>query len=104
VRYLGGYAIQPERKAAFLYLQNNTAADSLFINWWNYGNSLAYFAKRRSVIDQMYFPDEAVTAVSAVIVATDPDKGLQIARALKQKHNSSVDLERNIRNAVIELE
>ncbi len=35
----------------------------------------------------MYFPDEAVTVVSAVIVATNPD--LQIARALKQKHNSS---------------
>ncbi|NQE45120.1 hypothetical protein C5S31_03730, partial [ANME-1 cluster archaeon GoMg2] len=34
VRYLGGYVIQPEKKAAFLYIQNNTAADSLFINWW----------------------------------------------------------------------
>ncbi len=89
VRYLGGYIIQPEKKAAFLYLQNNTAADSLFINWWDHGNSLAYFAKRSPVIDQMYFPDEAVKAVSAVIVATDPDKGLQIARTLKQKHNSS---------------
>ncbi|KAF5432276.1 Asparagine N-glycosylation enzyme, membrane subunit Stt3 [Candidatus Methanophagaceae archaeon] len=89
VRYLGGYIIQPEKKAAFLYLQNNTAADSLFINWWDHGNSLAYYAKRRPVIDQMYFPDEAVKAVSAVIVATDPDKGLQIARTLKQKHNSS---------------
>ena len=89
VRYLGGYVIQPEKKAAFLYIQNNTAADSLFINWWDYGNSLAYFAKRRPVIDQMYFPDEAVKAVSAVIVATDPDKGLQVARTLKQEHNSS---------------
>jgi asparagine N-glycosylation enzyme membrane subunit Stt3 len=89
IRYSGGYVIQPEKKAAFLYLQNNTAADSLFINWWDYGNSLAYFAKRRPVIDQMYIPDEAVKAVSAVIVATDPDKGLQIARTLKQKHNSS---------------
>lgn len=90
VRYSGGYVIiTPEKKAAFLYLQNNTAADSLFINWWDHGNSLAYFAKRRPVIDQMYFPDVDVKAVSAVIVATDPDEGLQIARALQQKHNSS---------------
>ncbi len=37
----------------------------------------------------MYFPDVDVKAVSAVIVATDPDEGLQIARALQQKHNSS---------------
>nr|QNO55252.1 hypothetical protein AJDLPONB_00006 [Methanosarcinales archaeon ANME-1 ERB7] len=36
---------------------------------------LAYFAKRRPVIDQMYIPDVDVKAVSAVIVATDPDKG-----------------------------
>ena len=89
VRYSGGYVVQPERKAAFLYIKNNTDADSLFINWWDYGNSLAYFAKRRPVIDQMYFPDAVVKAVSAVIVATDPDKGLQIARTLKERHNSS---------------
>ena len=37
----------------------------------------------------MYFPDAVVKAVSAVIVATDPDKGLQIARTLKERHNSS---------------
>ena len=89
VRYSHRYAINPERKEAFLYIQNNTDADSLFINWWDYGNSLAYFAKRRPVIDQMYFPDEHVKAICAVIMATDPDKGLQIARTLKQKHNSS---------------
>jgi len=37
----------------------------------------------------MHFPDEDVKAASAVIMAIDPDKGLQIARTLKQKHNSS---------------
>ncbi len=89
VHYSDRYVTNPERKEAFLYIKNNTDADSLFINWWDYGNSLAYFAQRRSVIDQMYLPDEDVKAVSAVIVATDPDKGLQIARTLKQKHNSS---------------
>jgi len=47
--------------------------------------SLAYFAKRMPVIDQMYFPDDDVKAISAVIMATDPDKGLQIARTLKQR-------------------
>ncbi len=89
VHYSDRYVTNPERKEAFLYIKNNTDADSLFINWWDYGNSLAYFAQRRSVIDQMYLPDEDVKEVSAVIVATDPDKGLQIARTLKQKHNSS---------------
>ncbi len=87
VRY--SYTIKPEWKQAFMYIKNNTDPDSLFINWWDYGNSLAYFAQRRSVIDQMHFPNEDVKAVSAVIMATDPDKGLQIAQTLKQKHNSS---------------
>ena len=87
VRY--SYTIKPEGKQAFLYIKNNTDPDSQFIHWWDYGNSLAYFAQRRSVIDQMHFPDEDVKEVSAVIMATDPDKGLQIARILKQKHNSS---------------
>ncbi|RJS73027.1 hypothetical protein CW714_03705 [Methanophagales archaeon] len=74
-----------------MYIKDNTNPDALFIHWWDYGNSLAYFAQRRSVIviDQMHFPDEDVKAVSAVIMAIDPDKGLQIARTLKQKHNSS---------------
>ncbi len=89
VRYSHMYAVNPEREQAFLYIKNNTDPDSLFILWWDYGNSLAYFAQRRSVIDQMHFPDVDVKAVSAVIMATDPDKGLQIARALKQRHNSS---------------
>jgi hypothetical protein len=90
VRYSHRYAVlNPERKAAFLYIKNSTDADSLFINWWDHGNSLAYYAKRRPVIDQMYIPDVDVKAVSAVIVATDPDKGLEIARTLKQRHNSS---------------
>ncbi|MBL7118223.1 MAG: hypothetical protein ISS94_05515 [Candidatus Syntrophoarchaeum sp.] len=87
VRYSS--TIKPEWKETFLYIKNNTDPDSLFINWWDYGNSLAYFAQRRSVIDQMHFPDEEVKAVSAVMMATDPDKGLQIARTFKQKHNSS---------------
>ncbi|MFZ2070911.1 MAG: STT3 domain-containing protein [Halobacteriota archaeon] len=83
------YTIKPEWKDAFCYIKNNTDPDSLFINWWDYGNSLAYFAQRRSVIDQMHFPDDEVTAVSSVIMATDPEEGLQIARTLKQQHNSS---------------
>ncbi len=83
------YTIKPEWKQALLYIKHNTDSDSLFIHWWDYGNSLAYFAQRRPVIDQMHFPDEDVKAVSVVILATDPDKGLQIARTLKQKHNSS---------------
>jgi asparagine N-glycosylation enzyme membrane subunit Stt3 len=83
------YTIKPEWKQALLHIKHNTDPDSLFIHWWDYGNSLAYFAQRRPVIDQMHFPDEDVKAVSAVILATDPDKGLQIARTLKQKHNSS---------------
>jgi len=87
VRY--SYTIKHEWKETFLYIKNNTDPDSLFIHWWNYGNSLAYFAQRRSVIDQMHIPDEEVKAVSAVMMATDPDKGLQIARTFKQKHNSS---------------
>jgi len=89
VRYSHRYTVNPEREQAFLYIKNNTDPDSLFIHWWDYGNSLAYFAQRRSVIDQMHFPDEDVKAVSAVIMAIDPDNGLQIARTLKQKHNSS---------------
>jgi asparagine N-glycosylation enzyme membrane subunit Stt3 len=89
VRYSGRYTIQPEQKKAFLYIKNNTDADSLFINWWDYGNSLAYFAERMPVIDQMHIPDTDVKAVSAVIMATDLEKGLQIARRLKQKRNSS---------------
>jgi asparagine N-glycosylation enzyme membrane subunit Stt3 len=89
VRYSHRYALNPEWKQAFLYIKNNTDPDSLFIHWWDYGNSLAYFAQRRSVIDQMHFPDDDVKAVSAVIMAIDPDKGLQIARTLKLKHNSS---------------
>ncbi|MBN1762323.1 MAG: hypothetical protein JW878_04500 [Methanomicrobia archaeon] len=83
------YTIKPEWKQAFLYIRNNTDQDSLFINWWDYGNSLAYYAQRRSVIDQMYFPDDEVTAVSSIIMATDSEEGLQIARTLKQQHNSS---------------
>jgi len=89
VRHSQRYAVNPEWKQAFLYIKDNTDPDALFIHWWDYGNSLAYFAQRRSVIDQMHFPDEDVKAVSAVIMAIDPDKGLQIARTLKQKHNSS---------------
>ena len=89
VRYSHRYTLNPEWEQAFLYIKNNTDPDSIFIHWWDYGNSLAYFAQRRSVIDQMHFPDEDVKAVSAVIMAIDPDKGLQIARTLKQKHNSS---------------
>jgi len=83
------YTIKPEWKQAFLYTNNNTDPDSLFITWWDYGNSLAYFAQRRSVIDQMYFPDEDVKVVSKVIMTTDPDEGLQIAQTLRQNHNSS---------------
>jgi asparagine N-glycosylation enzyme membrane subunit Stt3 len=83
------YTIKPEWKDAFSYIKTNTDQDSLFITWWDYGNSLAYFAERRSVIDQMHFPDEEVTAVSSIIMATDPEAGLQIARTLKQQHNSS---------------
>ncbi|HUV02854.1 MAG TPA: STT3 domain-containing protein [Desulfobacteria bacterium] len=83
------YTINPEWKDAFWYINNNTDPDSLFINWWDYGNSVAYFAERRSVIDQMYFPDEEVEKVSKVIMATDPDEGLQIARTLRRNHNSS---------------
>lgn len=83
------YTIKPEWKQAFLNIKNNTDQNSLFINWWDYGNSLAYFAQRRSVIDPMHFPDEEVEAVSRVIVATNPGEGLQIARTLKQQHNSS---------------
>ncbi len=89
VRHSQRYAVNPEWKQAFLYIKDNTDPDALFIHWWDYGNSLAYFAQRRSVIDQMHFPDEDVKAVSAVIVAIDPDNGLQIARTLKQNHNSS---------------
>ena len=87
VRY--SYTIKSEWKQAFLYVKNNTDSDSLFITWWDYGNSLAYYAQRRSVIDQMHFPDEEVKVVSKVIMGTDPDEGLQIARTLKQNHNSS---------------
>ena len=83
------YTIKPEWKDAFWCIKNNTDQDSLFIQWWDYGNSVAYFAKRRSVIDPMHFPDEDVTAVSSIIMATDPEEGLQIARTLKQQHNSS---------------
>lgn len=83
------YTIKPEWKDAFWYIKNNTDQDSLFIHWWDYGNSVAYFAERRSVIDQMHFPDDDVTAVSSVIMATDPEEGLQIAQTLKQQHNSS---------------
>ena len=89
VRYSHRYTVNPEWEQAFLYIKDNTDPYSLFIHWWDYGNSLAYFAQRRSVIDQMHFPDEDVEAVSVVIMGTDPDKGLQIARTLKQKHNSS---------------
>ena len=83
------YTIKPEWKDAFWYTKNNTDPDSLFITWWDYGNSVAYFAERRSVIDQMYFPDEDVKAISRVIMTTDPDEGLQIAQTLRQNHNSS---------------
>ncbi len=79
MRHSQRYAVNPEWKQAFLYIKDNTDPDALFIHWWDYGNSLAYFAQRRSVIDQMHFPDEDVNAVSAVIMAIDPDKGLQIA-------------------------
>ncbi len=89
VRYSRMYTLNPEIEEAFLYIKNHTDPDSLFILWWDYGNSLAYFAHRRSVIDQMHFPDDDVRAVSVVIMATDPDRGLQIARTLKQRHNSS---------------
>jgi asparagine N-glycosylation enzyme membrane subunit Stt3 len=89
VRYPPRYAINLECKQAFLFIKDNTDPNALFIHWWDYGNSLAYFAQRRSVIDQMHVPDGDVRAVSAVIMGTDPDRGLQIARALKQKHNST---------------
>jgi hypothetical protein len=83
------YTIKPEWQDAFCYIRNNTDQDSLAINWWDYGNSVAYFAERRSVIDQMHFPDEEVEKVSTVIMTTDSDEGLQIARTLKKQHNSS---------------
>ncbi len=54
------------------YIRNNTASDALIINWWDYGNDVAYRAQRRTVIDQMYIEDSDVINVSKIIMGTNP--------------------------------
>ena len=73
----------------YSYIRNNTAPDALIINWWDYGNDIAYRAQRRTVIDQMYIEDPDVINVSKIIMGTNPAEGLQIARNYKSKHNNS---------------
>ncbi|VVB91788.1 Oligosaccharyl transferase STT3 subunit [uncultured archaeon] len=73
----------------YSYIRNNTAPDALIINWWDYGNDIAYRAQRRTVIDQMYIEDSDVTNVSKIIMGTNRTEGLQIARNYKSKHNNS---------------
>jgi asparagine N-glycosylation enzyme membrane subunit Stt3 len=73
----------------YSYIRNNTAPDALIINWWDYGNDIAYRAQRRTVIDQMYIEDSDVINVSKIIMGTNPIEGLQIARNYKSKHNNS---------------
>ncbi len=73
----------------YSYIRNNTAPDALIINWWDYGNDIAYRAQRRTVIDQMYIEDPDVINVSKIIMGTNRTEGLQIARNYKSKHNNS---------------
>ncbi|SNQ61413.1 STT3 domain-containing protein [Candidatus Methanoperedens nitratireducens] len=73
----------------YSYIRNNTAPDALIINWWDYGNDIAYRAQRRTVIDQMYIEDSDVINVSKIIMGTNHTEGLQIARNYKSKHNNS---------------
>lgn len=73
----------------YSYIRNNTAPDALIINWWDYGNDIAYRAQRRTVIDQMYIEDPDVINVSKIIMGTDNTEGLQIAKNFKSKHNNS---------------
>ena len=73
----------------YSYIRDNTAPDALIVNWWDYGNDIAYRAERRTVIDQMYIEDSDVINVSKIIMGTNPTEGLQIARNYKSKHNNS---------------
>lgn len=73
----------------YSYIRNNTAPDALIINWWDYGNDIAYRAQRRTVIDQMYIEDSDVINVSKIIMGTDGTGGLQTAKNFKSKHNNS---------------
>lgn len=73
----------------YSYIRNNTAPDALIINWWDYGNDIAYRAQRRTVIDQMYIEDSDVINVSKIIMGTDGTEGLRIARNYKSKYNNS---------------
>ncbi len=73
----------------YSYIRDNTAPDALIVNWWDYGNDIAYHAERRTVIDQMYIEDSDVINVSKIIMGTNPTEGLQIARNYKSKHNNS---------------
>ncbi len=73
----------------YRYIKNNTAPDALIINWWDYGNDIAYRAQRRTVIDQMYIENSDVINVSKIIMGTNRTEGLQIARNYKSKHNNS---------------
>ncbi|HEY9246470.1 MAG TPA: STT3 domain-containing protein [Candidatus Methanoperedens sp.] len=73
----------------YSYIRNNTAPDALIINWWDYGNDIAYRAQRRTVIDQMYIENSDVINVSKIIMGTNRTEGLQIARNYKSKYNNS---------------
>lgn len=73
----------------YSYIRDNTAPDALIINWWDYGNDIAYRAQRRTVIDQMYIENSDVINVSKIIMGTNLTEGLQIARNFKSKHNNS---------------
>ena len=71
----------------YSYIRTNTAPDALIINWWDYGNDIAYRAQRRTVIDQMYIDDADVTNVSKIIMGGP--EGLTIAKNYQNKFNSS---------------
>lgn len=79
----------PDMMKGYGYIRNNTAPDALIINWWDYGNDIAYRAQRRTVIDQMYIENSDVMNVSKIIMGTNPIEGLQIAWNYKSKHNNS---------------
>jgi len=73
----------------YSYIRTNTAPDALIINWWDYGNDIAYRAQRRTVIDQMYIEDADVMNVSKIIMGTSGQEGLLIAKNYKNKFDSS---------------
>ena len=73
----------------YSYIRTNTAPDALIINWWDYGNDIAYRAQRRTVIDQMYIEDADVMNVSKIIMGTSGQEGLLIAKKYKNKFDSS---------------